>query len=158
MLEKLVERFTTLNAERSSLITEGMEIFEKSLITLLRRYPIIQEIWWTQYTPHFNDGSPCTFGIGYLYVKIGDINYQLSDYDDKMTAEEYDNDDLDEETWAKRLTPEELQEQYPQMVKELTDLQEALQILKDVVYERFGDHQKVIANRDGITTEDYEHD
>jgi len=161
MLERLVERLTELNIKRDQLITEGMEIFERSLLTLIRRYPLIQNIHWTQYTPHFNDGSPCTFSVGYLYVKIHGINYSVSDHPNNeplLHADEYENDNLSEEEFGKKLTPEQIIESHPEMCKELLQLQNTLQVLQDVVYEQFGDHKAVTVDRDGVSTEDCEHD
>lgn len=156
MLERLVERYTELNRLREELVTEGMEIFERSLITIIRRYPAIEALWWTQYTPHFGDGSPRIFDVGSLHVKISGLNYEI--YGDSLSLTNDDGNAGTENTTKQVLTPEQIREAYPDMIKELSHLGDSLRQLSDMLYQRFGDHRKIIATRDGVESEEFEHE
>lgn len=76
------ERFASLKAEAA-------EQFKKELEEAFIASPF-QKATWTQYTPGFNDGDPCVFGVGSLYTLHGREESEL---------EEMDPDDADDETW-----------------------------------------------------------
>ena len=46
----------------------GQDEFKPFFTTLFMWYPAVHAVQWTQYTPHFNDGSACTFDVQDAYV------------------------------------------------------------------------------------------
>lgn len=55
---------------------------------LIAQFPELEAISWTQYTPGFNDGDPCYFQLGEIYVAFKGLNAE---------------DEKNEESWNARL-------------------------------------------------------
>lgn len=115
------------------------KVFRECSQDLFDKYPDLNRFGWVQYTPYFNDGDVCEFGV------------RAEDY--YLTINNCDNydDSLLEETG---FTNEET-------------LQECIQDVSNLVYSfneedlehLFGDHVRVIVNRNGQTEqEEYDHD
>jgi hypothetical protein len=108
--------------------------------------PLVGAVHWAQYTPHFNDGDPCTFGVGELMLKPIE--------DDE---EQNEDDDEDDEDYYNGCTPSwkatgALKEAY-EGLRELTRLP------NEIFETAFGDHVKVTVHRDEtVEVDDYEHD
>lgn len=60
------------------------EAFTVGVTDLFTRYPDLQELYWTQYTPYFNDGDECIFSVHDLYVN----GWESWGYQDR---DEFDN-------------------------------------------------------------------
>jgi len=60
--------------------------------SLLEKYPHINTIFWTQFTPGFNDGDPCEFNIHGPYFTTTYWEDVDSGYEDSEDV--YDNDEL----------------------------------------------------------------
>jgi len=115
-------------------IEELDKVFENEKITAIR---------WYQYTPYFNDGEACVFGISELSLKLKDEEdfidtYELTDWDAKNHCV-VDN---------------------PKYV----DVNKSLKNMSDFghyetfLYENFGDPAEVVATREGFEVEFYDHD
>jgi len=85
--------YKALQAEGSdAIIEECQAFFEKN--------PDIKALGWLQYTPSFNDGEPCTFGVGELHVTTEDNYEDLDLYeweycsDDDLYGNILSNEDL----------------------------------------------------------------
>jgi hypothetical protein len=50
-------------------------------IDSLFAFAFVEAVGWTQYTPYFNDGEPCEFGIHEVGVKIAGVGPDLEDED-----------------------------------------------------------------------------
>jgi hypothetical protein len=113
----------------------------------------VKFILWIQYTPYFNDGEPCEFGVGDFGIVMDGV-----DYSEVLGSYGYDeNQDLTS------LYPDELTTWYE--LKDEDPLKEKLKTLaktsgpfEDAYYELFGDHARVIATREKFTIDEYEHD
>jgi len=121
--EQLLEKFAA----------EAKEIFEK--------HPILREIRWTQYTPYFNDGSPCVFEVR---------GFSVNDRDS--------GDFLVENRKYYTYTPAEEKE-----IQELTPAAEAASHLHDLFGQKeyrllFGDHAEIFVTKDSIRVESYDHE
>ena len=69
--------------------TKGLGAELKELLkSLIAQFPELEAITWTQYTPGFNDGDPCYFRLGEVYVAFKGLNA---------------GDDKDEDKWNARL-------------------------------------------------------
>lgn len=128
----------------------GRDAVTTELAGFFAKYPDMR-IGWQQYTPHFNDGEPCTFSIHGVYLWSGDIGEEESIHDktDMGMLDYYANRALleDREEW---------------MTKPLIDDALALYRLlsgnKGTLEAAFGDGVEVIASKDGVTVEDHDHD
>lgn len=109
---------------------------------LFEDFPSIKAVGWTQYTPYFNDGEPCEFGLGEPYVcKSDGVDFAevRSLYDEDVFKDKYSLDGNDAEAkaairWIERAA------------------------LSEVFESAFGDHVMVIATPDGFHVSEYDHD
>lgn len=133
-LKLLTERLTEL---KNQIKTEGKELFSLATTDLFLEHPKLQSFSWTQYTPYWNDGDPCTFRVN-AYPDINGV----------------DEDD----TYEAGAVPG--YPTYESMKGVLDDIEELLDALPYEIMESiFGDHTKVTVSRDGkVETEEYDHD
>lgn len=115
----------------------GQKGFHEAAMLLLNAHPTVESIRWEQYSPYFNDGEPCTFGIRSVYVKFIGVE-DGGDNDDGLMST---YDDL----------PDDVNTSLESFDKFLNDME-------DVAHTAFGDHQQVTIDREGVTLEDCDHD
>ena len=68
MFEEIIEKNNQINAKLAQLKAEVTEhskkILKEATASYFTKYGhLVASISWTQYTPYFNDGSPCEFGV-----------------------------------------------------------------------------------------------
>ncbi len=128
--------------------------------------PTIHSFGWRQYTPYFNDGDPCKFGVHEAwFLTVDDVaNPDFSDdFDEEDYWPGYDHPTLGGRgsDWVngRRVTkpyvgPDEAR--YDRAVA----LAEAITggAFEDVLLDAFGDHARITVKATGITVETYEHD
>lgn len=81
-LLKLAEEISEMNIKVREVFNSGLKEYAQEIF---KENPKLLGFSWTQYTPYFNDGSPCEFGINGHYpavlIKGGDgyieLNYEL---------------------------------------------------------------------------------
>lgn len=136
----------------------------------------IHSFGWRQYTPYFNDGDPCVFGTGDVWVRtIDDVKPSAASDDDEEDDEEDDSFSFGYGehpslggreykyvgTFPNRQRvpgaysgPDEARHD------RCVALAEAIEsdAFDDVLLEAFGDHALVTVRRAGITVESYEHE
>lgn len=59
-IKELKEKIAALEKEA---MEEYRILFVESSRELFEKYPYLERFSWTQYTPYFNDGDECTFGV-----------------------------------------------------------------------------------------------
>ena len=136
--------------------------------------PMISAVRWRQYTPYFNDGDACVFGVGEVTFALAGHRYDgdgdgyfdgdtVTDYGDGFYSS-YDDDyqavlgstayDLETRTYRVAHSPN-------------PEASEAVLHLTDVIYsgahnaslgELFGDHAVVTASKTGFVIDGYDHD
>jgi len=112
----------------------------------------VDSVRWDQYTPYFNDGDPCEFGVNERGVKFVDGDDEAGDYEDGYVG-----------TWALTYASNS---GYPYRPENVTDEQTAALVaaelnfdrFEDVLRENFGDPAEVTATKDGFSVEYYEND
>lgn len=56
--------FRRMKAEyEEKLKTDGLAAMKTAFIDFFNEHPDIHALSWRQYTPYFNDGDPCVFGV-----------------------------------------------------------------------------------------------
>ena len=123
--------------------TQGLQAFKEAAKEVLAEYPEVTGFKWNQYTPSWNDGSPCTF-------HLNDESLQIQRKLPKGQEEWTDKDDVDEDGWTSE------GEGYPD---DLTDAAEAAAELlgpEELLETLFGTNVTVIVTREKITTEEYD--
>lgn len=149
---------------------QGKELVSK-LKDLIRLSPHIEAIRWSQYTPYFQDGDPCEFGVNELEFKFSEElsgagdraanKTRLENYDDSdfYGFGEYSDNDLtkflNERTDILNFKDIKLVED---VVNAITEIHETLSEMDDILKSVLGDHVQVTVTREGIETEEYEHE
>lgn len=104
----------------------------------------ILAVKWSQYTPYFNDGEPCIFGVNDLRVLIDGIPKDAGDYEDGWI-------DIWDMTRLNVGKPEEIDD-LKLIFKSVCDGDE------DLFYDAFGDHAEIIYNFKKFEINSYEHE
>lgn len=143
------------------------EEFLRRLDAIFDADPEVKYVFWTQYTPYFNDGEPCVFSVGDVSViRGGDrpyyFDYDEAEWDDDVEAGEVLNlwslrpkgDWVG--TWPDRKFVEHPNQEIDPVYEPLKNL--GMNHFENVCLEAFGDHATVIATREGFEVEFYEHD
>lgn len=166
LTESLNEKMGKIR-EAQNLINEAQKEFRRTMKQLtrpvisemaadiMRAHPEITAIRWSQYTPYFNDGSPCTF-------RVYEPEFQFSDSFvtsiEELQYEKYvcENSEGFYNVYSSgRGTPE--------FLKKIGDAQNnfnlLLEHLEDGLEDAFGDHAEVTVKPNGtITVERCDHD
>lgn len=142
-------RTAELQAQIKALQSEAAEQVKPLLQQFLTDNPTVEAIRWRQYTPYFNDGDACVFGVHEPTFKfVGDD--EGGDYEDGFhdLPWSYESDYYAD---FRKLCPADLYAKCKSLSGEITGLEDALQAL-------FGDHVEVTVTKDGVEVEEYEHD
>ena len=127
-----VEKIAAAKREAQEIAKVEFEKEAKSLLDEMN----IDSFTWQQYTPYFNDGDACVFGVYADDPKINGMDYyEAGDY------VAYNDPRY-----------EEMQAPYRRIVKFVNEFSE-----EDLLF-MFGDHVEVTVSRDGIEVDDYDHD
>lgn len=136
-LEKLQEVKERYQASATGVIRDTLQTF-------IRQYPGIKAIGWVQYTPYFNDGEPCVFGVQQMVVS------KLEDNDRAY--------DLYEEGWIETWMRDTPQGFSTEEWEACRDLSSRLQNLEDELKVAFGDHARITVTASGIVSDEYSHE
>lgn len=151
VINKINEQLEAFKAKRADLVKQLQDEFPALLAPLFSESNRIESIGWRQYTPYFNDGDECVFGVHNDYLTINGID----DYD----GDEKEIQFVKERVWdGKNWVDNEAIDRYEFSI--LQQIQTVLRSIPDDFYkDLFGDHVKVTVYKDGrIETEEYEHD
>lgn len=148
---KLFEELAALKASYDKkLAEEGESSLKEMFKEFFEAHPKVEDVHWHQYTPYFNDGDPCYFGVYDFYVTLADSDEETSSDEDEDEDEDYYDDECDSYTLSRSGDPE---------IKKIGEALESLQdIPEDVLESVFGDHCKIVATRDGFKVSEYSHD
>ena len=130
-LNRMIDEYNNLKVK----LADQMKVEFKSFFA---NNPAIKGITWVQFTPHFNDGDPCCFGVNEFCpvyqdeeveaLKEGETSY----YD--LEGQSENNPNLAE------------------FIKSLTKL-------PDEIFETaFGDHAQIVATSEGFHVSEWDHD
>lgn len=165
---------------RQQMQEEAKKVFKVGANELFERYPDMVSFSWRQYTPYFNDGEPCEFGVRtssdsinitlrsedseeYYYCRNCDLEIEYFFRDETHTAR------CNKCAWKLDARTRELGEQEEIDSWELPDGDPKEQWFEDVsdfletfteddMRNMFGDHARIVASRQGVEVEHYEHD
>lgn len=184
---KIKETANEIEAARARLKSQSQELLKESFQKIFETYPTVAKIAWTQYTPYFNDGDECVFGVNdweiFSTEEVEDENSSLnSDYDGGYSygdAEGHFSTWGDEnkvtkylwkskDGWTTGTEPRYRQENYtreenPNYDPAYGEPYEAINDLQRAIDEPsmkeiFGDHVLVEVTKDGIEVTEYSHD
>jgi len=143
-LQELATKFTEV---KSKMMAEGQEALKTEFQKVFEAYPKITVIKWNQYTPYFNDGDTCEFGVGSFVISNALNAEEVSSYG------EYEGETEGE--WAEELWGDTAKE-YP-LIRDLENFCNT-GIGKEILLMTFEDHSIVTATCEGFDIEEYEHE
>lgn len=144
-INKQLEEF---KAKRADMVKQIQTEFPNLLTPILSQSKRIESIGWRQYTPYFNDGDECVFGVHNddLYINGEDEGTVGTEFIQKRIwdgGKYIDNPNLDKFEY-------DLLQQIEKVLKEIPN---------DFYKDLFGDHVKVTVYKDGrIEADQYDHD
>ena len=130
---------------------------------LMKENPLIAGVRWTQYTPHFNDGDECVFGINEPEFKFNLGAPSKSEDDEEYDGGNegwYDDYYIDDEFFEKRtdiLNHKDVAS-VKKAVKDIHTVYSKLCDMENQIKSMFGDGVQVTVTADGVETEEYDHD
>lgn len=168
-MSTLQNEFDKLIADQADLRKAFQEkaqgLFKNITKEFFEKNPGVNALVWTQYTPYFNDGSPCEFGVN-------DVSFTNAPDPENIRWDEYEGEE--EGVWVTsnvKFTLESDRDYY----KETKDLilakggvdPESCELMskaimssemEDVMLAMFGNHVQVVATREGFSVDEYDHD
>lgn len=147
-LKNLIDKQAQVRKEMQE---HGEAALKEAFKAFFEENPSCRSVRWRQYTPYFNDGETCTFGVHEAYVKMNDEDNDSGDYGDGFDS--YSD-------WAhKNGRYKEFPEAAIQAFKKASDAADELVGCEKKLFEMvFGDHVQVTATGEGFEIEEYEHD
>lgn len=174
-MSDLKTKFDELIAEQKELARKfqvtAQSLFKETTKEFFEKNPAVKAVVWTQYTPYFNDGSTCEFGVN----EPSFTNAEGEDLDEVSPYGEYDGGKENiwvVEEWSIDSVFDKTKEWMadtrkaieasgailnPQMCKEFSSILRSGDF-ESVMKAMFGDHVKVVATKDGFDVEEYDHD
>lgn len=117
--------------------TKGREIVGQAFFTVFERFPELHSFSWRQYTPYFNDGEECIFGVRGTFL---------------IPASDKDGDKWDHE-YSKWSKPEGISTECLAAVDEVWSC-----LSEDLLKDIFGDHVEVKVTKGSVTVTECDHD
>lgn len=168
-MNKLMNKFEEMRSEivavRAKFQEQAQALFKETTKEVFEKNPAITAIMWTQYTPYFNDGDPCTFHVYDPYF----TNANEEQMKDITRWGDYEGDDqavFSESSWAFYGESDFAVESRKTMESQGCDFESLIAFdkvlqsreIEDVMLSMFGDHVRVVATRNGFDVEDCDHD
>lgn len=131
--------------------TKGKELFVKVVKGFFDATPQVAQVSWTQYTPYFNDGEACEFGVHEpQFLLHGEHEKDDVPYSENSINEKYNKH------WREKTNANE-RERLRKLVKMFQSIDD------DVFLYAFGDHVKISASLDQkrevvLSVTEYNHD
>lgn len=167
---KLAELSDTHAKMKLEFQEKAKALFKEATLEFFKLNPGVTGFTWTQYTPYFNDGEACLFGVGEpTFTNAPDP--QSIEYDDYVGESEMEN------LWASSSVECDLKKVLDRkphcrnpgkaiLAAGGVDVQSCEQISKfivdennaDILLDMFGDHVKVVATRQGFEVCRHSHD
>lgn len=135
MFEKLEALQKVYDEAMVALRRDGEAALKASFVEFFAAYPEVEAIKWQQYTPYFNDGEACCFGVCEPEIKLtmSDEFIDLWDAQESISSTLYDD--------AKKLTN----------IIQSSSMEAVLEAM-------FGDHSEITVYPDRITVETCDHE
>lgn len=161
-LAELKVKMEALTAELKVSYKDGLR---EAAEDIFAAHPHLEAFAWRQYTPYFNDGEPCEFGIHADYPDLKFFNKEEVDIDSLLHTEYY-VDANGRRDWN-RVVSKGILEGYEDVVstETLKDLKDNIRdFSREILYPFENTLQgllgegKIIVSRTGIETEECNHD
>jgi hypothetical protein len=176
--QRIAKMKRELEAAKSKATRQGQALFKEATKELFKEFKSLQRFAWPQYTPGWNDGDACLFGVHMDSLAVDDeiegeseCVHTLRHMHELLSNRQREEarivmelptkkenwevsrlkDDLD---ILRTRSPEEVAAKY-KVKKAIIGLLEGID---ESVYEDMFGEGLVVVSRDGVTVEEYEHD
>jgi len=161
---------------RERAIKEGESLFKQAVKEIFKDFKSLESFSWDQYTPHWNDGDECLFGVHLDSLRINgeehpeciytleSLDRLLSDKNSEariiMELADTKKDRWEVESLKRDL--ESIRTRDPKKVAETYEIKKAIHDLlseiDETVYQNMFGEGAIVATRDGVAVEECEHD
>lgn len=176
--QRIAKMKKNLKEAKSKASREGQELFKCAVKEIFKEFKELQKFAWPQYTPHWNDGDPCQFGVSMESLAINDeiggeseCIYTLQHMHELLSNREKEEARIvmelpnKKDNWEVSNLKNDLEilrtrnsEEVEAKYKTKKAIIELLEGIDDSVYEDMFGEGLVIVSRDGVEVEGYEHD
>lgn len=134
--------------------TTAQALFKETTKEFFDKNPNVTAAVWTQYTPYFNDGETCEFGVNDVtFTNAPDPeNIHWDDYEGDAEAAADGSEIFTWSGWGE--APNGLDQEMCNSFSRMVQSSE----MEDVMKAMFGDHVKVVATREGFDVDSCDHD
>jgi len=139
----------------------GKDVFNSATKELFKNNPKLTSFAWSQYTPYFNDGEECTFGVSRYYYKINQTDESLDVWSDDLKMLFGDMDSWNNPEYNYAPDPKDYNcDSIDELISIATGINKVLDLfVDDDLKMLFGDHVSITIFRDGqIDIDSYDHD
>jgi hypothetical protein len=146
------EKIKAIEKLREEYTKQSKVLIHELAQDLLSLDPAIRGVTWAQYTPYFNDGDPCTFGINdpaLILARSFADQYKDSMYCNSSNENEGEYEFSSQANKVQGLQP---------ITLALREFSRFLNENSSVAQEVFGDGVKVTITRDKVTIDEFDHD
>lgn len=183
---KIAEQNAKLEAMRKAHMKELQEDFNKIITLFFEECPKVQAVVWSQYTPYFNDGDECVFGVNdpcfvtknfdrddlqnpYEYEDADEygclsIPLYVADWDAEIKRDKATLAKPNASDWVKGYYPkaiaalEQMKIDFPGYDVKIKAFAQLLSDNEDMLKEVYGDHAAVYLTPGEVIVEEYSHD
>lgn len=152
---KSLSSINSLVVEYNKTRKEFMEKSQNALKEVFKAFfdqnPDIDQITWNQYTPYFNDGDECIFGVHDMYFTLAKDKVDLSDV-------RWPDDDGNCHGYSFYVSKGEVDPIKKQRDVFSSFAREINRLPNEVFKDTFGDHVKIVASKNGFDVEEFQHD
>lgn len=176
---KIQELLKEIEESQKKILERSKVVFKDVSQEIFEEYPSLESFSWVQYTPYFNDGDECVFGVhadSDYGIEINETSVddyegdgpdwetdeELGGYFLKSSGEKLGNDynsikGLDWNDWEHRYVYSS--KKWP----DLTGIHNIISTFIGTFDEQtlkimFGDHAKVVVYRDRVEVDEYDHE
>ena len=99
VLESIKAKIEAIEAQKKAMVEELRTEFPKLFEELFAKSKLIDSFGWTQYTPYFNDGDTCEFGVHADDPYVNDVDtYGIDWYSWKVKHGHYQSELMNDES------------------------------------------------------------
>lgn len=156
-----MELVKKLSAIKEEIKANGESEIREYIKNVFKAEPRIKSFSWVQYTPYFNDGDVCEFGVHgpqFLFTEEAVAEFDAL----KVDVDDEDDDDCGLNSWSiKRLAgelPADKAAPAKSLWKAIDQIENDFEAAEELLELAFGDGVKVKATPEGIEVTEYSHD
>lgn len=178
--QRIAKAKKDMERTKDSALRTGEKLFKEAVREIFKKFKNLERFSWVEYTPHWNDGDPCTFGTSFESLTINDELENEDGAEDLWTlGREYEllsNKKKEEARILKELKTKKEKWEIDSLNRDLETIRtkdlapvaekylakktivDLLENIDDSVYEYMFGEGRVVVTRDEITVEEYQHD